>query len=150
MTTPTATDTHPITARPNASKLATRPDARNAAARLGADRIAAAGTLTVYVPHSTWSYLTGGHRDDLASLAARVREHIRCSLVPEANKIMSGMCPDAGTQFTPDPFMPGRDVDRHGFAVHGRLTVYAPRTWGDMFIDADHPRPPSDDEIATD
>src|SRR5690349_14694514 len=108
MTTPTATDTHPITARPNAAKLATRsnarnatarpdarkatarPDARNAAARLGADRIAAAGTLTVYVPHSTWSYLTGGHRDDLASLAARVREHIRCSLVPEANKIMSG------------------------------------------------------------
>src|SRR5262245_18964839 len=81
--------------------------------------VAATGTLTVYVPQSTWSYLTGDDQGDPSALAAQVHDYIRCSLVPEANKIMNYMCPDAGTQFTPDPFRPGRDADRHGFSVRG-------------------------------
>jgi hypothetical protein len=158
MTTPTAT-------RPTATRAAAGGSVRRAAARISATAtgtgtgttgdVTTAGTLTVHVPHSTWSYLDRRRsRHDRrppapATLAARVHDYIRDTLIPDANEIMSCVCPDAGARFTPAPFLPG-DADRRGFAVHGVLTLHAPRTWGEMFVDAAHPQPASDREIARD
>ena len=107
---------------PTTPTIPVYPTVTDVGAVVPAGHIATSGILTVYVPGSSWHYLTPGPWPAPAEVAARVCGFIRGTLLPEAGKIMVELCAGAGATFTPDPLHPQHDLDRHGLAVHGRLS----------------------------